>query len=212
MNIRVLLFEDNDAYRDSLVTLLVLKPGFECVGSFPNCEQAVEKVELLKPDVVLMDVDMPKVNGIEGLTAIRKQFPNLKILMQTVFEDDEKVFACICAGADGYILKKASPTELLAGIEDVMNGGAPMTPAIARKVLKLASLQTPQTKGEVFDLSARELEVLGLLVKGMSYKMIGDKLFISTSTVNSHIRKIYEKLQVHSVSAAVAIAVEKRLV
>lgn len=212
MFIRVLIFEDNDAYRDSLVTLLALKPGFECVGSFPNCEKAVEKVELLKPDVVLMDVDMPKVNGLEGLSALRNQFPQLKILMQTVFEEDEKVFACICGGADGYILKKASPIEMLSAIEDVMNGGAPMTPSIARKVLKLASLQPLQTPQASFNLSDRELEVLGLLVKGMSYKMIGARLFISTPTVNSHIRKIYEKLQVHSVSAAVAIAVEKRLV
>lgn len=212
MNTRVLVFEDNDAYRDSLVTLLVLKPGFECVGAFPNCEQAVEKVSLLQPDVVLMDVDMPKVNGIEGLTALRNHFPQLKILMQTVFEDDEKVFACICAGADGYLLKKASPADLLTGIEDVMQGGAPMTPSIARKVLKLASLQASPHPLIEFNLSDREKEVLALLVKGLSYKMVGEKLFISPSTVNSHIRKIYEKLQVHSVSAAVAIAVEKRLV
>lgn len=212
MNIRVLIFEDNDAYRDSLMTLIVLKEGFECVGAFPNCEKAVEIVELLKPDVVLMDVDMPKVNGIEGLTNLRKAWPDLKILMQTVFEEDEKVFACICAGADGYILKKASPMALLTAIEDVCQGGAPMTPSIARKVLKLASLQLPKTDPNTFNLSKREQEVLALLVKGMSYKMVGDALFISTFTVNSHIRKIYEKLQVHSVSAAVAIALEKKLV
>lgn len=212
MKIKVAIFDDNDSRRDGLALLISMTPNMECVGMWPDCRNVVEHVDKVKPDVVLMDVDMPNVNGIEGLILLRKNYPDLKILMQTVFEDDDKVFACICAGADGYILKKASPTELLKGIEDVLEGGAPMTPTIARQVLRLfAKDNGPKAKPD-FKLTEREIEILGLLVKGLSYKMIADKCFISIPTVNTHVRHIYEKLQVHSVSAAVALAVDKRLV
>lgn len=212
MKIKIAIFDDNDSRRDGLALLLSLTPNMECVGMWPDCRKVVENVENAKPDVVLMDVDMPNVNGIEGLILLRKNFPDLKILMQTVFEDDDKVFACICAGADGYILKKASPAELLKGIEDVLDGGAPMTPTIARQVLRLfARDNRPQAKPDIY-LTEREVEILGLLVKGLSYKMIADKCFISIPTVNTHIRHIYEKLQVNSVAAAVAAAFEKRLI
>lgn len=156
-----------------------------------------------------MDVDMPIVNGIEGLILLRKHFPDLKILMQTVFEDDDKVFACIGAGADGYILKKASPIDLLKGIEDLMNGGAPMTPSLARQVLRLVSMQNTPKSNPEFKLSSRELEILALLVKGFSYKMIAEKYFITQTTVNALIRNIYEKLQVRSVGAALAMAMDR---
>lgn len=212
MKIRVLVFEDNEGYRESLRLLINMTQNLECVGDYADCRQIVERVIAHKPDVILMDVDMPNVNGIEGLILVRKHFPDLKILMQTVFEDDDKIFACICAGADGYILKKASPIDLLKGIEDVMEGGAPMTPSVARQVLRLVSLQNSPKANPDFKLSERELQILGLLVKGLSYKMIAEKCFIAQTTVNAHIRNIYEKLQVHSVGAAVAMALEKKLV
>jgi len=212
--LRILLFEDNKNYLDSLVMLINMTDNMECVGHFPDGSDIVEKVIESKPDVVLMDIDMPRVNGIESLILLRKHFPDLKILMQTVFEDDDKVFACICAGADGYMLKKASPNELLKGIEEVMEGGAPMTPTIARQVLRLMNRQNnpPQSMHIDFNLTEREIEILGWMVKGLSYKMIADKCNIATPTVNAHVRNIYEKLQVHSVGAAVAIALEKKLI
>lgn len=210
--IRVAIFDDNDSRRDGLSLLISLTPNMECVGAWPDCRDVVQKVSDSKPNVVLMDVDMPHVNGIEGLVLLRKNYPELRILMQTVFEDDDKVFACICAGADGYILKKTAPSELLKGIEDVMEGGAPMTPTIARQVLRLVNKENKAYPVQHFNLTSREAEILGLLVKGLSYKMIAEKCFISYPTVNTHIKHIYEKLQVNSVAAAVALAFEKKLV
>lgn len=192
--------------------LFGMTPNLECVGDFYNCEKIVEKVVALKPDVVLMDIDMPIVNGIEGLKQLRRAFPELKILMQTVFEEDEKIFASICAGADGYILKKASPVELLKAIEEVLQGGAPMTPSIARQVLKLMSSQNQKVLNADFKLTEREVEILGLMVQGLSYKMIAFELEIAQTTVHAHVRNMYEKLQVHSVGEAVAMAIHKKLV
>lgn len=212
MKTRVLIFEDNQPYRESLVMLINMSQHLECVGAFSDCRNVVANAMEVRPDVVLMDVDMPKVNGLEGLILLRKHFPNLKILMQTVFDDDERVLACICAGADGYILKKASPLDLIKGIDELLAGGAPMTPSVARQVLRLMSVQHSNKTTDNFDLSERELEILGCLVQGLSYKMIAEKCFISTNTVNAHIRKIYDKLQVHSGPAAVAKAIEKKLV
>jgi DNA-binding NarL/FixJ family response regulator len=211
MKTKVLVFEDNDAYRESLSLLINMTPDMECLGAFPDCRHVVDRVTENLPDVVLMDIDMPNVNGIQGLMLLRKQYPELKILMQTVFEDDEKVFACICAGADGYILKKASPIDLLNGIKDVLRGGAPMTPTIARQVLRLFSHQNKPKNGPEFNLSDRETEILSFLVKGLSYKMIAEKCFIAQSTVNAHVRNIYDKLQVHSKGSAIALAIEKKI-
>lgn len=211
MKIKVAIFDDNDSRRDGLELLISLTSNMECVGAWTDCRQVVNRVEAAQPDVVLMDVDMPNVNGIEGLILLRKNYPDLKILMQTVFEDDDKVFACICAGADGYILKKASPAELLKGIEDVMEGGAPMTPTIARQVLRLFAKDNRPKARPDFKLTEREIEILGHLVKGLSYKMIADQCCISIPTVNTHVRHIYEKLQVNSVAAAVAMAYDKKL-
>ncbi|MGB6035202.1 MAG: response regulator transcription factor [Cryomorphaceae bacterium] len=212
MKTRVAIFDDNLERREGLFLLLETIDNLECVGLFNDCRNVIADVESSKPDVVLMDIDMPHVNGIEGVLEIRKVHPDLKILMQTVFEDDDKIFAAICAGADGYILKQANPMKLIDAIKEVMEGGAPMTPVIAAKVLKLFQKNSGSKKQETFDLTKRELEILNLLVKGYSYKMIAEECHISYPTVNSHISKIYFKLKVQSSAGAVAIAVREGLV
>lgn len=210
--IRIVIFDDNPKRRDGLTLLIDATESMLCVGAFNDCREVVKNIEDTEPDVVLMDIDMPKVNGIEGLLALRPHFPDVKVLMQTVFEDDEKVFAAICAGADGYILKQASPATLLDGISEVLDGGAPMTPTIARKVLQLFSKQNSMAKMDEFKLTARELEILEYLVKGFSYKMIADECCISYPTVNTHISNIYSKLHVQSSAGAVALAIREGLV
>lgn len=214
MNIRVAVFDDNLKRRDSLNTLIDLMEGMECVGTYVDCSNVLKDIKESRPDVVLMDIDMPNVNGIEGVKIIRTKYPDLKILMQTVFEDDDKVFAAVCAGADGYILKEANPMRLMDAIKEVLEGGAPMTPTIARKVLQLFSKQNQPAKEEekAFDLSKREQEILNFLVRGYSYKMIADECHISYPTVNTHVTNIYRKLQVQSVAGAVSLAIREGLV
>jgi DNA-binding NarL/FixJ family response regulator len=205
--IKVILFDDNELLRDSIAMLLEDAGDFELAGSYSNCLDVIKNIQQTKPDVVIMDIDMPGMNGIEGVKLIRKNFPSVQILMQTVFDDDEKVFAAIKAGAAGYILKNAEPKYLLEAVREVYTGGAPMTPSIARKVLQ----QFQQPQKDHFNLSAREKEVLSLLVDGLSYKMISDKLNITYDTVRAHMKKIYEKLHVSSMTEAVAKAINQKL-
>lgn len=209
---RIVIFDDNDNRREGLELLISLTDGFTCAGIFSDCSNVLKNIESTLPDVVLMDIDMPKVNGIEGVKIIRKKYPDIKILMQTVFEDDDKIFASICAGADGYILKKAQPHELMKAIEEVLEGGAPMTPSIARQVIRLVNKQKNSPADVDFHLTPREHEILSLLVQGLSYKMIGQRCNISLPTVNSHIQNIYEKLHVSSGTEAVAKAIEQNIV
>ncbi len=211
MGIRVSVFDDNKARRESLSMLLLSDSRFEFAGAFSDCSQIVKDIERNKPDVVLMDIQMPHVDGIEGVKLIKKNFPSVKVIMQTVFEDDDKVFESLRNGATGYILKKAPPEKILEAIIDVYEGGSPITPAIASKVLKYFSQQQSPPPGDDFNLSVREKEILALLVEGHSYKMIADKCNISIFTVNAHVRKIYEKLQVHSATEAVAKATRHKL-
>jgi len=210
--IQVTIFDDNKARRELLQLLLDSSEGFACSGAFEDCRNVIVNIEKNMPDVVLMDIDMPFVNGIEGLTQIKAQFPEIKIMMQTIFEDDEKIFSAISAGANGYILKKTPPAKLLEFIHEIMEGGAPMTPIIAKKVLELFHNQNRKTKINNFNLSTRELEILQFLVKGYSYKMIANECYISYSTVNTHVTNIYEKLQVESVGGAVYKAMKEGLV
>ena len=192
--------------------LIDLSDDMICVGSFPDCSNVLNNIDKSEPDLVMMDIDMPNVNGIEGVTIIRTKYPHLKILMQTVFEDDEKLFACIRAGADGYILKKAQPQELLDAINEALEGGAPMTPSIARQVLRFVGSTENKQKSEDFKLTARETEILSLLVQGLSYKMIASRCFVSLPTVNSHVQHIYEKLQVNTAVEAVTKAIGNKIV
>ena len=209
--IKVIMFDDNDSLRDSVTMLLQDTKDFTLVESYSHCLDVIQNIKETQPDVVLMDIDMPGMNGIEGVRLIRKNFPTVQILMLTVFDDDEKVFAAIKAGAGGYILKNAEPKNLLSAISEVYNGGAPMTPGIARKVLfQFQHLQPEQIK-EDYHLSARENEVLASLVDGLSYKMIASKLNITYDTVRAHMKKIYEKLHVTSMTEAVAKAINKKL-
>lgn len=205
------IFDDNDSLRDSISMLLQDTKDFTLCGSFPHCLDVTANIAEADPDVVLMDIDMPCINGIEGVKLIRKKFPYLQILMFTVFEDEEKVFAAIKAGAGGYILKNIQPQQLLAAVSEVFNGGAPMTPGIARKVLHQFQYILPEQTKEDFHLSDREKEVLSLLVDGLSYKMISGKLNITYDTVRAHMKKIYEKLHVASMTEAVAKAINQKL-
>lgn len=209
--INVLLYEDNPQLREGLTMLISGSDGFEVIASFKNCENVVEEVTAFKPDVVLMDIDMPVVNGIEGLKRIRAVNTQVKILMLTVFDDNQNVFQAISNGANGYILKKTPPARLLEYISEAATGGAPMTASIATQVLKMfANMNTKQ--GEDYHLSDREKQVLQLLVDGYSYKMIAGEMFIAIDTVRSHIKKIYEKLHVNSKSEAVAKAFKDKIV
>ena len=211
MEIRVLVFEDNMSLRNSLYQLVNGSDGFKCVGAYENCSQLLKNVQDTKPDVVLMDIQMPGINGIEAVKMLREKYPRLKIMMQTIFEDRDKIFQSIYAGASGYILKNTSPSRFLEFIKETYEGGAPMSPTVAAKVLQMITQHDPPSV-EDFNLSDREKEVLSFLVKGMSYRLIGETCFISIDTVRAHIRNIYEKLHVHSKAEAVATAIKSKIV
>jgi len=212
MNIRVTVFEDNNSLRNGLFQLINGSEGFECTGTFEDCMNLLQDIENTKPDVVLMDIQMPGINGIEAVRILHEKYPELKILMQTIFEESDKIFQSILAGASGYILKNTSPSRILDFIKETYEGGAPMSPSVATKVLKIVTQQSPSVKPHEFNLSEREKEILSCLVKGMSYKLIADTCFISIDTVRGHIRNIYEKLHVHSKGEAIATAIKGRIV
>jgi DNA-binding NarL/FixJ family response regulator len=185
--------------RQSLKALVELTPEFAYCGEAPDCSDLLNDMERCLPDVVLMDINMPGVNGIEGLKLLKKNFPAIRVLMQTVFDDNDLVFESIRNGANGYVLKKDSPARLTEAIREVHEGGAVMNPGIAQKVL---SFFLPRKENNI--LTSREVEVLKLLADGMSYKMAAAQLDISFHTVNTHIKKIYEKLHVQSLGEAIA--------
>ena len=193
--IRIIIYDDNQQRRDSLTALLSLTEGMECVASFPDCSHVKDDMIEFKPDVVLMDIDMPGESGIGGVRLVKEARPQTSVIMYTVFEDDEKLFQCLCAGANGYLLKQTPPQKLFDGIQEVIAGGAPMSPVIARKVVESFQIKPTSSANE---LSNRENEVLDLISNGYRVKEISDKLCISINTVRTHIRHIYEKLQVQS--------------
>lgn len=208
---KLLIYEDNPQLREGLTMLINGSDGFEVLSAFKNCNNVEDEVSAFKPDVILMDIDMPGTNGIEGLKRIREINTDVKILMLTVFDDNKNVFDAISNGANGYVLKKTPPARLLEYIQEAQTGGAPMTSSIATQVLKMFSSLNNE-KGEDYDLSEREKQVLQLLVNGYSYKMIASEMFIAIDTVRSHIKKIYEKLHVNSKSEAVAKAFRNKIV
>ncbi|KAA2242687.1 response regulator transcription factor [Chitinophaga agrisoli] len=213
MSIRIAIFDDNKNVRDGIALLLRTVPDVEIAGSFSHALDCVQDVRNSRPDVILMDIEMPGISGIEAVRLIKQAFPDIQILMQTAFEDDERVFASICAGASGYILKNHLDSLLTDSIASLQCGGAPMSPSIARKVLEKLQQMPVQTAPPVdYHLSPREKEVLACIVEGLSYKMIADRLHISYETVRSHVKKIYEKLHVASLTETVAKAINHKLI
>jgi DNA-binding NarL/FixJ family response regulator len=215
MSLRIAIFDDNKNIRDSITLLLQTVPEFEVAGSFSNVLDCVDDIRECKPDIVLMDIEMPGMTGIEAVHTIKKEFPQVLILMQTVFEDDDRVFDSICAGASGYLLKNFLNTKLVDSIKELQYGGSPMSPSIARKVFnrmqQIPQLFKPEEVPD-YNLTPREKEVLSCIVDGLSYKMIADKLSISYETVRSHVKKIYEKLHVASLTEVVSKAMKERIV
>jgi DNA-binding NarL/FixJ family response regulator len=211
MPIRLVVFEDKSTLRDGLQQLFADSGTFELTGMFSNALHADEDIVKLQPDVILMDIDMPGINGIEAVKRIRSKNLKVNIIMLTIFDEDEKVFNALQAGANGYLLKTTPPAKLLEAIVDVHNGGAPMTSSVARQVLQMFSQHKKNTKSD-YNLTDRERDVLQLLVNGQSYKSIAGSLTISLDTVRSHIKGIYDKLHVNSKGEALSKAYKEKLI
>jgi DNA-binding NarL/FixJ family response regulator len=207
--IRIAIVEDNPEFRNSLAELLQGSPGYACVGSFGECDPFLSSIDKSRPDVVLMDIGLPGMSGIEGVQKLKTGHPDVEVLMLTVFEDDKKIFDSLCAGAAGYLLKKTSPQKILEAIREIHEGGAPMSAKIARRVLSVFQPPAPGPEATA-QLTDREQQVLASLVKGMSYKMIASEYNISLDTVRSHVRHIYEKLHVNSKAQAISLVLTKK--
>lgn len=211
MSIKVLMYDDNEALRTGMQAFLDDHDEFELIAAMPNAETIETDIKELQPDVVLMDIDMPAINGVEAVKCIRKFNEQLPVIMLTVFDDNDNIFNAICAGASGYILKRYATEEIPSAIRMVLQGGAPMTGSVARKVLVMVP-KASTAEQEKSNLSAKEIAILQFLVNGYSYKMIAVELKISIDTVRFHIKKIYDKLHVHSATEAVSKAIKDRLV
>lgn len=206
----VIIFEDTDALRMSLCLLINRSDQYEVVASYPNCTNVLEAIKEHSPKVVMMDIDMPEVNGIEGLRMIKENDPSIHVIMITVFDDSDHVFEAMQSGADGYLLKRSKPAQIIKALDEVLEGGAPMTPIIAKKVLSFFSRKREPENGH--GLTPKEKEVLKLLVDGFSYKMVANELGVTIETVRTHIKNIYRKLQVNSMSEAVVKAIREDLI
>ena len=208
MPVSIIIFEDNDKLRESLSVLLNGQDEYSVIGEYNSCNDAGTIARVYKPDVVLMDIDMPGDSGVKGVRLVKEANPATAVIMYTVFEDDEKLFQCLCNGANGYLLKKTSPLRLIEAIHEVLEGGAPMSPSIAKKVLN--SFQTGKSNNK-YDLSEREMQVLQLLINGHSSKIIADQLNISFHTARSHLKNIYTKLHVNCGKEAIAKALGEHI-
>ena len=209
--IDVIIIEDNELLRDSLKEAINKSGHISCRNSFSSGEAAVDFIEKeeLVPDIILLDIGLPGISGIELIPELKKLSPSSKIIIITIHDDDENVFKAICAGATGYLLKDLSSEKIVDSIDEVMNGGAPMNSHIAKKVLNMFRDQNIKSDG--YSLSDREKEILSLLIEGLSKKHIAEKIFLSHHTVDSHIRNIYAKLEVHSRSSAISKAIREKL-
>jgi DNA-binding NarL/FixJ family response regulator len=211
--IRITIFEDSKHLRESLQIVLNGTPGFMCAGAYHNCSDLLHRIEKDRPDIVLMDIEMPGMNGIEATRIIKTTFPNIHVLIQTVFFEDSYIFDAICAGASGYILKTTTLAGYIEALQNVSSGGSPMTPGIARRVMELFRANVPERNTtEKVELTNKESAVLQHLVTGKSYKMIASSMELSLDTIKTHIRNIYLKLQVNSNTEAVARALRDKLV
>jgi DNA-binding NarL/FixJ family response regulator len=209
--IKVSIYEDNEKLRDLLVMLLGNTTGFQVVGAFFSCKNIVADLMANTPDVIIMDIDMPECNGVEGVKKVKEYHVGIKVLMHTVFDDDERLFACLSNGADGYLLKRDSSVYLIPYIKEVYIGGGPMSPGIARRVLQTFHLPVRKV-ADKFHITPREKQILEFLAKGYSYKMIGIEFSISIETVRKHLKNIYHKLHVQCGPEAVAKAIKENII
>lgn len=212
--ITIVYYEDNRELREGISFLIQATPGLELLGAFPNCRQVQDDLRGLQPDVALMDIDLPGISGIDAVPIVKAASPGTQIMMLTVFDDEDKIFRAIRNGASGYLLKHTAPADIIAAIFDLSRGGSPMTASIARKVLLHFQQPppSPATQPDDYRLSSRELDIIKGLVAGYSYKLIADELHISIDTVRSHIRSVYDKLQVNSKTEAILKAMREGLV
>lgn len=209
--VNVMLIEDQREVREGLAVLINGSPGFSCMASFRTMEEALGAFENHLPDVVLTDIGLPGMSGIEGIRLMKERYPNLPVVALTVYDDDEDIFDALCAGACGYLLKTTPPARLLESLREVAGGGAPMSPEVARRVVALFREMRP-SEDAAYDLTPHEIRVLKLLVDGHNYKTAAVELEVSINTIRFHMRSIYEKLQVHSKSEAVAKSLRQRIV
>ena len=209
--IEVAIVEDRREIRESLVLLIGGTEGFKCIGSYRSMEEALDKLKHHQPHLLLSDIGLPGMSGIEGIAILKERYPDLLILMLTVYDDDERIFDAMCAGASGYLLKKTPPARLLDSLREVASGGAPMSPEVAKRVIALFREIRPPDRAD-YELTPHETRLLKLLVQGHNYKTAAAELGVTVHTVSFHLRSIYEKLQVHSKSEAVAKALQNRLV
>ena len=209
--IKVAIVEDQRDIREGLASLIKFTEGFQCTGSFRSMEEALEKVRFELPNIMLVDIGLPGMSGIEGIRLLKESYPDILLLMLTVYDDDEMIFNALCAGACGYLLKKTPPARLIESLTEALDGGAPMSPEVARRVIKLFREIRPPDKAD-YKLTPHELRLLKLLVEGHNYQTAAAAQGVKVTTVAFHMRNIYEKLQVHSKSEAVSKALRNRLV
>lgn len=209
--ITIAIVEDVRDIREGLSTLIDFTDGFSCIGSYRSMEEAIPRIRANAPDVLLSDIGLPGMDGIEGIRLLRAHIPDMAVLMITVYDDDERIFDALCAGATGYLLKRTPPAKLLENIREAVSGGAPMSPEVASRVIKLFREVRPATRIE-HDLTPHETRLLKLLVDGHNYTTAAEELGVSYNTIKFHMRNVYEKLQVHSKSEAVSIALKNRIV
>lgn len=208
--IKILIVEDERHLRTGLETLINFTPGFKCTGAFRTMEEALARVKHDLPDMVLTDIGLPGMSGIEGIKKLKESYPELLILVLTVYDDNEKIFDALCAGACGYLLKRTEPSDLLKSLREAVTGGAPMSPEVAAKVIKIFRDFRPPEKAD-YNLTPHEIRLLKMLTEGYNYVSAAEKLGISYNTLKFHVRNIYDKLQVHTQSEALAIAMRERL-
>jgi DNA-binding NarL/FixJ family response regulator len=210
-SVKVVIIEDKQQIREGLAALINGTEGFQCTGTFDSMETALTRINTQNTDLVLVDIGLPGMSGIEGMHLIKKNHPGLLLLVLSVYEDDDRIFEALCAGASGYLLKKTSPARLLEGLREAVNGGAPMSPEVARRVITIFREIRPPENSD-YQLTPHETRLLKLLVEGHNYKTAAAELGVSVNTISFHLKHIYEKLQVHSKSEAVAKALRNRLI